>query len=396
MPGHESSRGGGAAGGASSQLKWALAGALLGRAATKYDNRLSLRTNLVSWVVNLLELIPNRVVESEEEANKMVAWGRNNWRFAETLARTLGFQPVGAVSWTTCTARDGAVMRCLMVRPTVDAPRGAKLPVVLFVHGGGFTFGTLGVYEDFARKICAGTGAVVVAVDYRLAPEHKFPGPVHDVQDAALWLYGNPKEVLEFGGDPQGKGLAVCGDSAGGNLSTVVAVTLKDRVPFRLQGLIYPTTTFVTDLPAWSTMGQYTENGAVLSCTGMALARSAYLRDMALDPFNPLASPILFKDEQLRGAAPTFMITASADPLCTEGLAYKKRLASVGVPVEHVHYEREVHGFMSLDLFEHHHEGFQALNQALRGALFTDSRSGKTNSRPPAPLALSTGVAARM
>src|SRR5205814_9081623 len=178
----------------------------------------------------------------------------------------------------------------------------------------------------------------VVSVDYRLAPEHKFPAAVDDAVNATEWVAAH---AAMLGIDPTR--LAVGGDSAGGNLAAVVALTARDRGSPRLnlQILLYPATDFVTS----NDPQRERFEGFPLSVVTMNWFRDHYLR-RAGDYSDWLASPLRAKD--LRGVPPAYVLTVGFDPLHAEGEAYVNRLGDAGVYVQHRHLERQMHGFLTM------------------------------------------------
>ena len=210
---------------------------------------------------------------------------------------------------------------------------------VVYFHGGGWVVCDLDTHDVPCSAIAHRSGAVVVAVDYRLAPEHKFPAAVDDSCAALLWVAANARRL---GIDPQK--LCVCGDSAGGNLATVTAIKCRDEngPKLALQALVYP----VTDLSSFET-GSYDEfaEDHYLTRSLMDWFRSHYLADPG-DAGNPHASPLLARD--LRGLPPALVITAECDPLRDEGEAYAKRLLDAGGEVTLTRYDGMIHPFFSL------------------------------------------------
>ena len=192
-------------------------------------------------------------------------------------------------------------------RPQADAP----LPVVVYFHGGGFVIGDIATHDTICQRLAGGVPAVVVSVDYRLAPEHRFPAAVVDCDAATAWVSAHTSEI---GGDPSR--LAVAGDSAGGNLSAVVARRARDAggPPIAYQLLVYPATDLTCTLPS------HTENGTgyLLDSDAISWFMDNYLA--GADPRHPDASPLLVDD--LSGLPPAFVLTAEFDPLRDEGEAY--------------------------------------------------------------------------
>jgi acetyl esterase len=220
---------------------------------------------------------------------------------------------------------------------TPDAP--APRPALVYFHGGGWVVCDLDTHDVVCTAIAHRAGAVVIAVDYRLAPEHKFPAAVTDSYAATAWVASNAKRL---GIDP--KRISVGGDSAGGNLAAVVSLKSRDQdgPAIELQVMVYP----VTDLSSFATPS-YQEFGEnhYLTKSEMEWFRDHYLRSME-DARDPHASPLLTLD--LSGLPPALIITAECDPLRDEGEAYAKRLANDGVAVTYTCYPGMIHPFFSL------------------------------------------------
>lgn len=217
-------------------------------------------------------------------------------------------------------------------RPPTDEPAP---PTVVFIHGGGWSVGDLDSYDGQARMHAVGAGAVVVSVDYRLAPEHPYPAAVDDVWAATRWVAEN---AAEFGADP-GR-LAVAGDSAGGNLAAVVAQSARDAgIALRFQLLWYPSTTFDTSLPSFAENAQ----APILdlaSCKGFT---RWYVGDTDLT--EPPATLVPARGD-LAGLPPAYIAVAGHDPLRDDGRRYAELLTAAGVPVELHHAESLVHGYL--------------------------------------------------
>jgi acetyl esterase len=210
-----------------------------------------------------------------------------------------------------------------------------NLPVLVFFHGGGWVVGDIESHDTGCRHLANRAECAVVSVDYRLAPEHKFPAAVEDCLAATAWVAGNAASL----GVDAGR-LAVGGDSAGGNLAAVVSVLARDHGTPRIghQLLIYPATDAAM---RHESMARFAE-GYVLTRSTMRWFYEQYLRapaDVADWQASPLAAP------DLSGLPPAFVLTAGYDPLCDEGDAYAARLAAAGVAVTHRRFAGQVHGF---------------------------------------------------
>lgn len=209
-------------------------------------------------------------------------------------------------------------------------------PLMVFFHGSGFVVCSLDTHDGMCRNLCAGSGCVVVSVDYRLAPEHKFPAAPDDCLAATRWAAANASAL---GADP-GR-IIVAGDSAGGNLAAVTALRIRDEGGPRLLGqlLIYPVTDYFE--PGTPSMTENAE-GYGLTRAGMIWFWNHYLPSPA-DGANPLASPLRAKD--LSRLPPALVITAEYDPLRDEGEYYADRLRQAGVPTEMKRWDGVNHGF---------------------------------------------------
>jgi acetyl esterase len=215
------------------------------------------------------------------------------------------------------------------------APSGTLLPTLVFYHGGGWVVGDLETHDHMCRYLAGNANALVVAVDYRLAPEHKFPAAFDDACAAVRWLLS---KSVELGVDATR--VAVGGDSAGGNLAAAVALAMRDEgsVRLSLQLLIYPAVDFTADNESLRDNGK----GYMLTRAAMEQFTDWYLpRRLACT--DPHASPQLAPDHS--GLPAALIQTAEFDPLRDEGITYAKSLRRAGVDVEHRHYEGMIHGF---------------------------------------------------
>ncbi len=211
----------------------------------------------------------------------------------------------------------------------------ASLPVLVWYHGGGFVIGDLDSHDSACRALANQTECLVVAVDYRLAPEHKFPGAVEDCEAALHWVAAH---ATELGGDP-GR-IAVGGDSAGGNLAAVVALLAREKGGPKLcfQLLIYPC---VAPEPETPSHHQFAE-GYLLTRKTITWFFKQYLRS-SKDTLDPRYAPLEEKD--LSSLPPSLVIVAGFDPLRDEGVDYAKALIDAGNKVTLSNYEGMIHGF---------------------------------------------------
>ena len=211
-------------------------------------------------------------------------------------------------------------------------------PAVLFFHGGGHVVGSLDSHDLTARNLCHDTGCLTVSVDYRLAPEHRFPAAPEDCYAATCWVADHADEL---GIDPAR--IAVSGDSAGGNLAIATALMARDRggPPLAFQLLVYPVSDYAFDTSSYKT---FAEGFGILTAKGMDWFRGHYL-DGAADRTNAYAAPLR---ADLNGLPPALVIIAECDVLHDEGVALYEKLAATGVPVEHVEFPGMVHGFYSM------------------------------------------------
>ena len=220
----------------------------------------------------------------------------------------------------------------------IGSTDGAALPVLIFYHGGGWVLGDLDSYDPLCRAIANAAACCVIAVDYRLAPEVKFPGAISDSAAATRWILANTGELAI---DPAR--VAVGGDSAGGNIAAVIALMARDaylpKIAFQL--LIYP----VTDMGKGFASYQRVTTGFPLVASTMTWFIDHYLRSAA-DVADWRASPL--RAASLAGAAPALVLTCAHDPLCDEGVEYAARLDRDGVPVTHLHFNDQMHGFLNM------------------------------------------------
>lgn len=241
---------------------------------------------------------------------------------------------VGAVTDRNIVGADGDIA----IR--IYTPAGAgPWPLLMYFHGGGWVIGDLNSHDETCRQFCAAVEAVVVSVDYRLAPETKFPGPLEDCYSATHWATEHAAEL-----NADAARLCVAGDSAGGNLAAAVCLLARERQApaIRHQLLIYPVTDHACSTPSYRDNGE----GYFLTAAMMRWFWGHYLADSG-QARDPLASPLLADLTALPSAT---VITAEYDPLRDEGIAYAEALAAGGVPVAQRTYQGMIHGFVSMPL----------------------------------------------
>ena len=214
------------------------------------------------------------------------------------------------------------------------------LPVIVYLHRGGWVYGSIQESEMICRRLANETGAIVAAVEYRLSPEHKFPIPLEDCYDATQWI---AKNAASFLGDPNK--VILCGESAGGNLAAAVALMALKAKQFTIAGqlLIYPILTSDLEQKHYDN----SPDKSLLSYGNMQFFWSMYLSSPE-DGINPLASPL--KNTNFAGSPPCFIITAEHDALKHEGGSYKRALQKAEVTVQAKTYPGVIHGFLDLPL----------------------------------------------
>ena len=245
--------------------------------------------------------------------------------------------PVAEILGLSAPGPAGAAIPLRLYRGAGTTP-GDTLPALVYFHGGGWVIGDLDTHDSLCRHLANAAQCIVVAVDYRLAPEHKFPAAVEDCFDAASWI---THEAAALGIDRER--LAVGGDSAGGNLAAVVSLIGRDRgaPKLRCQALLYPA---VECGMTHASHDRFAE-GYLLTRPTMKWFYDQYLRGPA-DVDDWRASPLRAAD--LSGVAPALVLTAGNDVLCDEGQAYARRLQEAGIAVQLRHFPDQIHGFLTM------------------------------------------------
>jgi acetyl esterase len=237
--------------------------------------------------------------------------------------------------------------------------------VIVYYHGGGWVLGNIDEYDTMARKLAERTSCAVVLVEYRLAPEHRYPTAVDDSYAALEWAGEHLSEIAGKEDVP----LIVAGDSAGGNLAAVMAVRTRDRSgpPIAMQVLIYPVTDADFDRPSYVEP----ENQLLLTREAMIWFWDHYAPDPA-HRAEPDASPLRATD--LSHLPPAVVLTAEHDVLRDEGEAFAERLSAAGVPVDFKRHAGQTHGFFTLLMLPGSERGYQQVVKAVRACIVRQDR----------------------
>jgi acetyl esterase len=314
----------------------------------------------VRGILNMIELASNGPIEQQTPEQVRDGYAR--------LAAMMSREDVASVSDRSVPTPDGDVPVRVYV-PLGDVGDvgdgdGGPRPVLVYLHGGGWTIGSVETHDNTCRSLANGSGAVVVSVDYRLAPEHPYPAALDDCEAAVRWVADNAGDL---GVDPAR--LAIGGDSAGGNLAAVLAQRLRDGGPtIRFQLLVYPAVDMTLAHPSIEENAE----GYFLTKGAMVWFGTNYLGSAAvdIDRTDPRVSPLLAPPEALAGLPPALVITAEYDPLRDEGEAYAAALRAAGVEATATRYDGVIHAFFQLpDIVP---EGKAAIDEActaLRRAL---------------------------
>ncbi|WP_026998472.1 alpha/beta hydrolase [Eisenibacter elegans] len=291
---------------------------------------LPFKLRLLLWATALRPVPPMHKVSVEKFRNY-------NRKSLEQLDKLVQYPPMEMhrVEDVSIPTADGTPIKARLYTPVKSVE---PLPLMLFFHGGGYVIGSVESHDKQCRRLAAKAGCLVLSVDYRLAPEYRFPTAPEDCYAALCWAY---EHIAAYGGDPQR--LATCGDSAGGNLATVVAMMSRDRKGPTIcqQVLIYPVTDATMSFPSIKTNAK----GYLLSQEMMEWFLNHY-RDPKTDLKDPYLSPYWASDHSQ--LPPAYIATAGYDPLHDEGEAYAQKLRDAGVPVQYRSFKNMVHVFFQL------------------------------------------------
>jgi acetyl esterase len=273
------------------------------------------------WVVEYFEANPERATVFDTLDPEILELARG----------PVGFPPTREIASIVDDEVDGIPIR---IYRNEEPPTG----VVVYFHGGGFVIGSIGIMDNVARELCHASGAVVISVEYRLAPEHPYPAGLDDCETVTRWAVANAGRF-----DVRSDAVAIAGESAGGNLSAALALRFRDRGGPALAGqvLIYPATAGSLRFPSRDEF-----DGLVISHKAADMYDAAYSGgcDIGGDPY---AAPL--HAEHLRDLPPAIVVLGGCDMLRDEGRAYAERMREDGVDVEEVCYAGQPHGFVNFD-----------------------------------------------
>jgi acetyl esterase len=311
----------------------------------------------------LLDLIEQRAAPAVHEQTPPEA--RESYR-----ARRFFTQPDGAdmdqIEALSAPGPRGAIpLRLYRPHTAQSGSTASPPPVLVYFHGGGWVIGDLDTHDALCRDLADQSGCVLVSVDYRMGPEHRFPAAPEDCLAATRWVRDNAAEL-----HVDASRLAVGGDSAGGNLAAVVSIAARDAgdLPIAFQLLIYPATVQRRFTHSNAVNGQ----GLLLTVDSMRYFHDHYIDDHRHD-FDWRAAPLLRED--LQGLPPALVLVAGYDPLCDEGTAYAQRLTQAGNSATLVNFSRQIHGFITMGkVIEEANEAVALCAAALKRKLLSGSR----------------------
>src|SRR5271169_644381 len=287
-------------------------------------------------IVQVLEAMAKAGLRPIEEMTPAEARAQSE---ATARARQAEPLPVAKIEERPIPGPAGDIRLRLYWPNAAEQPRVGAAPAIVYYHGGGHVIGSLDTHDFIARNLCAGAGALVASVDYRMGPEHKFPAAVDDCFAALRWVHAN---AASLGADP-GR-IGVHGDSAGANLAAVVALMARDvgGPKLRLQSLVYPVGDYTLSGASYR---KYAQGCGMLTPDAMASFARHYLR-AAADAEDWRASPI--KAASHAGVAPAIVVVAECDVLHDDGESYAEALRRAAVPVEYREYPGMIHGFLGM------------------------------------------------
>lgn len=260
-----------------------------------------------------------------------------------------------------------------LYRPQGHEPCHSSRPLVVFLHGGGWALGDLDSYEPLMQTLCTMSGALFLSVDYRLAPEHKFPAGLEDGLAAVRWATTHASKI---GGNPAR--IAIMGDSSGGNLAAVIAHRLRhdECVHLAAQFLLYPVLDVASAHDRFPSRLRFGDGAYLLTRRDLEVTTAWYL-DGRTGAEDPDVSPLLAKD--LTGLPPTVLLAAGHDPLQDEARCYADRLIAAGVPTQLRCFETTIHAFLSFGVLEVAREGRRWLAECVAQHLAGSPRKSRSN-----------------
>lgn len=317
--------------------------------------KISLRLRFLLWLVKFTQKKPmHEMTPKEVRASSDTRSAKFAWILDEAPI------PMTNVEDRLIYMRDSEQIAVRIYQPSSQP----NLPVIVYFHGGGFVLNGLDSHDKVCRRVAKNNEAIVIAVDYRLAPEYKFPTAAHDAYDATLWA---AKNASQFNGDLSR--LSLMGDSAGANLAAVAAIMIRDNGGPRIerQVLVYPCTDARMETESINTFAE----GYLLTKRLIEWFVSHYKRS-PIDKLDPRMSPLLTKD--LSNLPPAFVLTAEFDPLKDEGRMYAERLKESGNSCLYKDYKGAIHGFFSIPrILTQSLEAHQDIRAFLKNPVFDSS-----------------------
>jgi acetyl esterase len=284
----------------------------------------------------LLDLIEQRAAPAVHEQTPAEA--RESYRARRFFTQPEGAEMAHTEALSAPGPRGPIPLRVYRPKTALTGNTSTAAPVLVYFHGGGWVIGDLDTHDALCRDLADQSGCVVVSVDYRMGPEHRFPAAPEDCLAATRWVRDNATQL-----NVDASRLAVGGDSAGGNLAAVVSIAARDAgdLPIAFQLLIYPATVQRRFTHSNGVNGQ----GLLLTVDSMRYFHDHYIDDDRHD-HDWRAAPLLRED--LQSLPPALVLVAGYDPLCDEGTAYAQRLTQAGNSATLVNFSRQIHGFITM------------------------------------------------